>query len=345
MAIGVLGLSSPAHIRKNFACIRDSRSVLAGARYRTGATVHDDDVRQLIGGPPRIALEDIVRHPGLPEARKVYLDRFLAVYGGDPFLVRLLIETGRFFIFHIVALLEAAQDPERRDTWLTVGHLKEQMSTLGLGSGRHVDQLVGRLCAVGFMELRPAERDRRVRILRGTEKLWAHHRDWLAAHFVHLAHLFPEYDYGPILRRDAEVHFRFLRTGIVFLPFAMKLMFANRDIVLFFERAGGYMVLAALLQAAMAAGDETHTAVPYGDVGDRFGISRTHVRRLLTDAEAAGLVKLHTRGGHRVELLPRLWVSHDRSMATGMYLHDMVYVKAAGSSHSSAARGNVLRLA
>lgn len=51
---------------------------------------------------------------------------------------------------------------------------------------------------------------------------------------------------------------------------------------------------------------------------------------MLTDAEATGLVKLHARGGRRIEPLPRLWQSHDRSVATGMYLNDMAYVLATG---------------
>jgi hypothetical protein len=183
-------------------------------------------------------------------------------------------------VFHTIAVLEAGQDPGRRETWLTVGRLKQEM--IGLGSGRHVDDLVGRLCSVGFIEQRPAERDRRVRILRGTDKLWAHHREWLAAHFAPLAHLFPAYDYGPILRCDPDAHARHLRTAMVLRPLAIKLMVANRDVMLFFERAGGYMVIAALLQAAMADGGDMHATVPYADVGDRFGISRTHVRQMLT---------------------------------------------------------------
>jgi hypothetical protein len=292
------------------------------------SAVYDDEIRQLIGGPPRLAFEDILHHPRLPEARKLYVDRFLAVYGDDPFLVRLLIETGRFFVFHFVATLEVAQDADRRETWLTIGLLKDRMASLGVGSARHVDQLIGRLCSVGFIEQRPAEQDRRVRILRGTEKLWAHHREWLAAHFAPLAHLFPAYGYGLVMRLDPAFHVHYLRTNIVFLPPGLKMMFANRDMMLFFERAGGFMVITALLQAAMADGADTHATVSYGDVGDRSGISRTHVRRLLTDAEAAGLVKLHGRGGRSVELLPPLWASYDRSVAAGMYFSDMAYLYA-----------------
>jgi hypothetical protein len=78
----------------------------------------------------------------------------------------------------------------------------------------------------------------------------------------------------------------------------------------------------------MAEADHPHAAVPYADVGERFGVSRIHVRKLLVAAEGAGLVKLHARGGHQVEILPRLWSSHDRGMAGGMYLHDILYVAA-----------------
>lgn len=86
------------------------------------------------------------------------------------------------------------------------------------------------------------------------------------------------------------------------------------------------MVQAALLQAAMAAPSYPHAAVPYADIGERFGVSRTHVRQMLEAAEEAGLVKLHARGGRRVEILPRHWASYDRGMATGMYIHDLVHV-------------------
>ena len=306
--------------------------------------LQQDDIAQLIGGPPRLTIEDIVRHPRLPDARKAYLDRFLDVYDGDPFLVRLLIETGRIALFIYVAVLEAAQDPARRETWLTVGRLKEVMTSTGLASGRHVDQLVGRLCAVGFMEQAPAKQDRRVRILKPTEKLWAHDRDWLAAHFAPLAVLCPQHDYAPALRRDPQFHLLFRRTGAPFMPLGAKLLTSVPDMLLFLQHAGGFMVLAALLQAAIATGDQAHAAVPYSDIGDRFGISRTHVRRLLTDAEAAGLVRLHARGGRRVELLPRVWASHDRGMATGMFIHDAAYLATTGQ-RSSVASAIVLRLA
>jgi hypothetical protein len=51
-------------------------------------------------------------------------------------------------------------------------------------------------------------------------------------------------------------------------------------------------------------------------------------QNLLVAAEEGGLVKLHARGGQRVEILPRLWSSHDYGIAGGMYFHDILYVAA-----------------
>jgi hypothetical protein len=297
--------------------------------------LEEAEIERLLGSSPRIAFADIVRHPRLPEARRRYLDRFLEVYGGDPFLVRLLIESGRFVVYHLVTILDAAQDPARRETWATVGLLKQQLSLMGLASGRHVDHLIARLCAVGFMELRPAEQDRRVRILKPTEKLHAHDRNWLVAHYTPLTVLYPQYDYGPVMRRDPQFQAVHRRASVPFMSVGTRIMLSASDMMLFFSHAAGFPVIAALLQVAMAAGDDLHAAVPYADVGDRFGVSRTHVRKLLVAAEEMGLVKLHARGGQRVEILPRLWSSHDFGMAGGMYFHDVLYV-AASRAYASA---------
>jgi hypothetical protein len=130
------------------------------------------------------------------------------------------------------------------------------------------------------------------------------------------------------MRRDPEFQLVYRRTCVPFLAEGAKMLSAVPDMTLFLSRAVGYPILAALLQAAMEQPDPAHAAVPYGDVGDRFGVSRTHVRQLLAAAETRGLLKLHARGGHRVEILPSLWSSHDRGIAGGMYLHDMIYVAA-----------------
>jgi hypothetical protein len=129
------------------------------------------------------------------------------------------------------------------------------------------------------------------------------------------------------MRRDPQFAAVHLSICLPFMPSAARLMATIPDVMLFFNHAGGSMVMTALLQAAMEA-DDPHATLAYTEVGDRFGISRTHVRRLLMEAQGAGLVKLHGRGGRRVEILPRFWNSHDRGLAIGMYLNDASYLAA-----------------
>jgi hypothetical protein len=293
-----------------------------------GASLDDTEIAGLLGGPPRLSLDGVTNHPRLPEAHKAYLDRFLEVYGGDPFMVRLLIESGRFLVYHLIVVIEAAADPERRETWPTVGLLKKQIALFGLASGRHIDHLIGRLRSLGLIELRPAEQDKRVRIITAGEKLRAHDRDWLVAHFTPLAVLYPEHDYGPLMRREPEFQKVLRRASVPFVPLGAKMLARVPEMLLFFNHAAGVMVIAALLQAALDDPDRPHAVVPYADVGDRFGVSRTHVRQMLVAAEEAGLVKLHARGGRRVEILPRLIANHRTWVAGGMYCHDICYLAA-----------------
>jgi len=297
----------------------------------------DAEVGRLLGRPPRVSHRDIMGHSRLPEARRHYVDRFLAVYDGDPFLVRLLIESGRFSLYNLALVIEAAQDPTRRETWLTIGALKKWLAMTGVASDRHVDHLVGRLCAAGFMVARTSETDRRVRILSLTDMARAHDRAWLAAHYAPLAVLYPEHDYRPVLTPSEEFQVLHRRTAMGFATLGMRLFFSEPDMRLFLDHAAGYPILAALLQTAMQAGD-THAAVRYAEVGDRFGVSGTQVRKLLGAAEAKGLVKLHARGGKRVEITRELWASHDRGINGGMYFHDVVFVAAMQARAAAAPR-------
>jgi hypothetical protein len=137
----------------------------------------------------------------------------------------------------------------------------------------------------------------------------------------------PFADYDPVMRGDAAYQRDNRKVAVDFVPFSGKLLAVAPELLLFFKHAGGHMVSASLLHAAMATPD-THAAVPYAEIADRFGISRTHVRMILMEAEDAGLVRLDGRGGQRVQVLPALLTSYDRGLAAGMFSHDMVHAVA-----------------
>jgi hypothetical protein len=289
----------------------------------------DPEFLRLARGEPHLSYDEIVAHPRLPEARRLYVDRFLALYGNDPFHARLLIETGRFLVFHLAVILDAAHDPAQRETWFTVGRLKRVMAGFGFASDRQIDDLIKRLCAVGYMSIVPAEADRRIRLLKPTDKMLAHDRAWLAAHYAPLTVVSPYNDYEPVMREDSAYQVEHRRAAIDFVPFSGKLLALAPELLLFFNHAAGHMVSNSLLQAAMASPDGW-AAIPYGKIGERAGISRTHVRKILLEAQDAGLVRLDGPGGRRAQVLPKFWNSYDRGLAAGMFSHDMVHAVVVG---------------
>jgi len=291
--------------------------------------VKDPDFLCLAQGAPHLSYDEIVGHPRMAEARTLYVSRFLALYDRDPFMARLLIETGRFLVYLVALILGAVQDPARRETWLTISRLKKAVAVFGVGTDRHIDQIIGRLCEVGFLASHAAEQDRRIRILKPTETMLAHDRAWLAAHYAPLTVVSRFGDYEPVMREDPNYQHSNRKVSVDFVPFSGRLLAVSPEMLLFFKHAGGHMVSAALLQAAMATPD-THAAVRYAEIGDRFGISRTHVRTIVTEAQEAGLVRLDGRGGQRVQLLPAFLASYDRALAAGMLSHDMVHALATG---------------
>lgn len=318
-------ISSPAK-RSEKHCVFPVALINCRRQAFAGAALDQADIERVLGGPPRLSVEEIVDHPRISEARKVFLDRFLALYSGDPFTVRLLIESGRFLVYHLAGVLDAAAEPDRRETWFTITRLKQHLKLFGMASDRHIDLLIARLCSAGFLDIKPAVLDRRVRILKPTERLKAHDRDWLVAHISPLDFLYPQHNYQSIMRHDLQFHALFRRVSMSFTGLGASFLQALPDSLLFFNHAAGAVIQAELLRLAMAAPDYPNAIISYSDIGERFGVSRTHVRGLLVAAEAAGLVRLHTAGGRRVEITSRQWASYDRGMAVGMYLHDLIYV-------------------
>ncbi len=64
------------------------------------------------------------------------------------------------------------------------------------------------------------------------------------------------------------------------------------------------------------------------EAADRFGVSRTHVRNLMKDAEKAWIGQDHRAGWSQHPHPAALLAGYDRGLAVGMYLHDAVNVVA-----------------
>jgi DNA-binding MarR family transcriptional regulator len=269
--------------------------------------------------------DEILAHPRFGPARIAFVDAVLALYEHDPFLTRLLLEAGRYVTFGNIMCMHARYDETDRSTWPTTGRLKETMRQFGVSSPRRVEALVARLVHSGFLEMVPAKQDRRVRILTPTERMYDQDLDWLAAHYLPLHVLFPDAGYASMIRRDRSFQMAQRLVCMDFLSRGADILASNPCIMLFLGRDAGVMILIKLIQMTHDAKDSSETGLSYRDIGTRFGVSPTHVRDVLLEAERAGFVQLSGRGGQLVQLTPAVMQVFDRFTADSMSGHDLMF--------------------
>jgi hypothetical protein len=273
--------------------------------------------------------DEILAHSRFPAARTAFVDAVLGLYEGDAFLNRLLLEAGRMVIFNVIICLHAGYDEADRTTWPTMSLLQEVMTQFGLASPRRIEDLVARLIHCGLLEPVVSQWDRRFRILTPTARMLSLDQDWLSAHYQPLHVMFPDPGYALPVRRDPafQREQRLVATG--FFALAAQILAGNPAMMLFLSRDVGVMVLIKLIQM-MGDRQRSPEGLSYSDLGARFGVSRTHVRGLLQDAEQAGLVSLSGRGGRLVELKPAILEAFDRFVAESMSGHDLLFRLAIG---------------
>ncbi|MFN4298017.1 MAG: hypothetical protein ACK4FB_14410 [Brevundimonas sp.] len=278
-------------------------------------------VRQPVFDAPCRNAASILAHPDFPLARATYIRDVLALYSHDPSVNKLLVVAARMVLFFVVICMDASYRPEDRSTWPTIGRLKATLATFGLASSRRIDQIIGRLVQTGFLESRPSPADGRVRLLRPTARTLEHDQDWLVAHYRPLACLFGEADYRLPLNRDVDFQNTQRRIAMAFMEESAGVLMRNPGVMLFFSREAGILVLMELAYASILEGSAT-VPLSMTRLGQRRGVSRTHVSQLLVDAEAQGLVTLD-RPGRRITLTPALLASLDQFIADGMSNHDL----------------------
>ena len=282
--------------------------------------------------PTHRSAEEILSQPRFPFARDEFVKAMLALYEHKPFLNRLLLEASRTVLLAVIMCLYARHDEADRATWPTLRLVADSMTEYRLASASRVHDLVSRLVKTGYLEQRAAPRDRRVRILTPTKKMIAQDQDFLASHYLPLDILFPDPGYAPIMTRDPAFQLKQRLVSRDLFALGAQVLASNPVMMLFQGRDAGIMILIKMIQMAGRQGGAAPLKVSYSDLGDRFGVSRTHVRKLLVAAEEMDLVRLTKAGGQFVELKPPLLQAFDRLVADAMSGFDLCYQLALGAA-------------
>jgi DNA-binding MarR family transcriptional regulator len=270
--------------------------------------------------------EEILAHPRFLFARDEFVKAMLALYEHKPFLNRLLLEASRTVLPAVIMCLHARYEETDRATWPTLRLVAEVMAGYRLASASRVHDLVARLIKKGYLRQRVAPQDRRVRILSPTPKMVAQDMDFLVSHHLPLQILFPDPGYALIMRRDPafQLKERFVSVGL--MAHSAQILAGNPVMMLFLGRDAGIIILIKLIQMAGQKRGAGPLKISFADLGGRFGVSSTHVRNLLIEAETLDLVSVTAKGRERfVELKPAALQAFDRLVADAMSGFDLSY--------------------
>lgn len=254
-------------------------------------------------------------HPRFTQARAAYIDGYLGVYSGEPAMNKLLMEVSRHVIVTFVLCLHAAQRQGDPSTWLTLGKLQDIVAAYRVGSAGLVEAIVARMLDRGLLAQVPAPDDRRKRILVPTKALLDHDKDLIAAQAAPCTILEPKPALDLALARDEPFQYAVRTASVGYFAEAMVRVGEHAEMMLFMARDSGFLVLLCLLQSASRSESGTLSTIPYEAVADRFGVSRTHVRSLIRDAEEAGFLRIVRSGGAEIEVSTALSGHFDRWVA------------------------------
>ncbi|KQO64197.1 hypothetical protein ASF22_21550 [Methylobacterium sp. Leaf87] len=244
------------------------------------------------------------------------------IYDNAPGVNRMLVEAGRLGIFSFVMGLWADYNPQDRTTWPTVNRLKGQIDRCGLASSRHIDDVLAWLAATDYIVLQRIADDRRVRLLKPTERMITQDYRMILPFFRALDLLFGGARYALFLERYRACQRVRQKVTTAIFPWATSLLPQNRDLTIFFDRTCAIQILFKLVALDATRSEHAARETSLVEFGTRLGMSRTHVRNILRDAEEAGLMVRSRRDGVFHHLTPDCVTAFDRFVANALSLVD-----------------------
>jgi hypothetical protein len=253
------------------------------------------------------------RHPCFQEAVRAAVGDLIEMYSRNGLPNRVVNDRGRVIASLIALYLHFAPPSagEGGGAGLTVSRFQALCTELELCSSGRARALLALMRYAGYLV--PAlgrAADRRQRQLVPTERLIELHRQRWRRNFEAIALVLPEKG-----RKALEAHGRpeftaaFVRhLGAMYLAGFRPLHHAPA-LQRLVESNAGLLVIASLFLAVTdgrpVMSDGTIVPVSMSALSARFGIARTHARKLMVDATGAGLVR-RTSGSETVVVLPRL---------------------------------------
>ncbi len=268
------------------------------------------------------AVDALCAHPALPDAVAGLLQSLIDNYDGNRLLNQVLSDRGRIMVGLYVCFL--ALHPRPGDDGVTQSAVQALCRQTGLCSPGRVGALMGLMRFGGFIISETDRADRRKRRLMPSPKLLDEHRRRWTSNYDAMRAVLP--GATTVLTQIRTQRFRdalLSELGAHYLAGFRPLAHAPALASVADSNAGLLIVAGILLRQRRRSACPQSDPIPISisAVARRFAVARSHVRNVLTQAEAAGLL-VRSADGAGVVTLPALDTSIHRFFAALFLLFD-----------------------
>lgn len=233
-------------------------------------------------------------------------------------LNKVVTEVWRFEILVYTLYLYDTRDPSDPRSGLTVSNLQRICARQKCASRGRVMAILGMMGIAGYLRRVKSQRDSRVMQLEPSAAFIAIVEGWNHRICQIIDAITPEGQLTMAHGTHPRFGWEMRRRGAERLLNGWKLLDPFPEVNHFVSKDGGWMLLLTSAAEALRLGGETRIAPVSLDLaafGARFGVSRSHLRRLLESAHAAGLLDTPPRNGASIQLSRKLLASYLACMA------------------------------
>lgn len=258
-------------------------------------------------------------HPHFLDGLFRYQALMPTYFANNLILNRVVTEAWRFEMLVYTLHLHETRDPSDPRTGLTVGRLQAICAQQGIASAGRVTAILGIMQLGGYVVRRRSVLDSRIIHLEPSPGFLAIVEGWNRTICRIIDAISPKDGLAASHAADPRFGREMRRRGAEVLLEGWKLLDPFPEAAHFICRDGGWMLLLHCVASALAPSCGRMidaTSINLGAFGKSFGVSRTHLRRLLETAHAAGLLLEPPRNGTHIVLAPALVAAFLACMAS-----------------------------
>lgn len=258
-------------------------------------------------------------HPRMLQGLFRYAELMPPYYDSNVMLNKVVTEAWRFQMLVYALHLYDSRDPADPASGFTVSNLTRICARQGIASRGRVLAIVGIMQIAGYLHRRRSKADMRAVYLEPSQRFigvvegWNHRLLQIIDAIDETGGLAASHGSDPRFGWDMR------ERGAQSLLGGWKILDPFPEVEHFVYSDGGWMLLLTCAAEAFKASDGREIApvsIDLAAFGKRFAVSRSHLRRLLEQAHAKGLLEAPPRNGQDIRLAPHLLASYIACMAS-----------------------------